>query len=215
MPHVIDKEKLKELHSKGLDDYEITKEMGVSFSAIFSNRKKLGLPNNGKRKFTINITRDGFAECSRCKEIKSIKEFRKGKLGHGGNFQLSFCNKCFQKQRIDRANGNLKVFLKERVDAIKTRSKNKKIQFSITVDDLLNQYKKQEGKCFYTGVELIAKRGEGKHPNALSVDRKDASLGYLPKNIVLCANRINGIKNNLSLQELKELIPTWYEKLTR
>lgn len=209
----IDKKLLVELHGQGLDDYQIAEKMQASYSAIFRNRKELGLISNGNIKNKLEIITSETAKCSVCKKIQNIKEFKSGKLRSGGNFQLSYCNRCLVNKKNIAVNNSIIFFLRDRLSAIKKRSKDKKIRFELTKEDLVEQYNKQNGKCFYTGVELVAKRGTGINKNALSVDRKDPDLGYIKENIALCTNRVNSIKNNLTIEELKELIPSWYNKI--
>lgn len=56
-------------------------------------------------------------------------------------------------------------------------------------------------------------QGMGTKDNTVSVDRVDNSVGYVPGNVVLCSYKSNSVKRNLSLMELKSLIPTWYYRL--
>jgi hypothetical protein len=46
----------------------------------------------------------------------------------------------------------------------------------------------------------------------LSFDRFDTTQGYAWGNVVLCSNRANSIKRDLTLQELRVWIPSWYER---
>lgn len=70
------------------------------------------------------------------------------------------------------------------------RYRNRKIHnstYQITADELMNIYKKQEGKCYYTKREMIKPiRYETRLENVLSVDRYDSNKAYTPDNIVLC-----------------------------
>jgi hypothetical protein len=47
-PRVIDLEKLKELHTKGMTDGEIAAEIGMERTTVTKARKRLGLPANRK-----------------------------------------------------------------------------------------------------------------------------------------------------------------------
>lgn len=44
-------DRFSELHKKGLNDREISRELGVSFSTIYRLRKRMGLPANAPRGF--------------------------------------------------------------------------------------------------------------------------------------------------------------------
>jgi hypothetical protein len=47
----------------------------------------------------------------------------------------------------------------------------------------------------------------------MSIDRVYGDKGYAPGNIVLCSRRANVIKSNLTLNELRRWIPSWYAKV--
>ena len=55
-------------------------------------------------------------------------------------------------------------------------------------------------KCYYTGIELNFIEG---HDNQLTIDRVDNDLGYQDDNVVVCSKRINCLKDNLTVQEIK------------
>lgn len=47
----------------------------------------------------------------------------------------------------------------------------------------------------------------------ISIDKIIPEKGYVEGNVVLCTNRVNTIKSDLSLEEMKEWIPSWYQKV--
>lgn len=76
--------------------------------------------------------------------------------------------------------------------SIKHRAEKKNQIFEITEQDLLEQYNKQSGLCYYTGELLSLDIGK----NSISIDRLDSKTGYTKKNIVFTSWRINHMKNN-------------------
>jgi len=56
-------------------------------------------------------------------------------------------------------------------------------------------------RCYYTGVTL-RRDVEADHPNKLTVDRKDASLGYIDDNVVACSHRFNQKKGSLTAKDI-------------
>ena len=48
-----------------------------------------------------------------------------------------------------------------------------------------------------------------------SVDKVVAAAGYVPGNIVLCTYRANRIKGDMTLLELREWMPGWYERIEK
>ena len=55
-------------------------------------------------------------------------------------------------------------------------------------------------KCFFTGV--ILNTVDDSHPNYLTLDRVDASVGYIDRNVVACANSFNQKKGNLTAEDI-------------
>lgn len=86
-----------------------------------------------------------------------------------------------------------------------------KREFSITLEDLKQQWEKQHGKCAYTNVELILpfpKKGTKYPPitKQASLDRIDSSKGYIPGNIQFVCSCINFMKSTLSDLEVKRFL---------
>ena len=71
---------------------------------------------------------------------------------------------------------------------------------------LRHLYKQQEGKCFYTGVEMKLVSAKKNDPLIMSVDRKDPSLGYVEGNIALCCLGINCLKGIHSAEYMYECL---------
>jgi len=93
--------------------------------------------------------------------------------------------------------------------AIKNRSKTYNIELNFDDSYIEELYKKQEGKCFYSGLDMTFER-DGKY--IMSVDRVDANKGYVKDNIVLCCSIINSMKNTLSTEEFLSIIKVLYLK---
>lgn len=68
----------------------------------------------------------------------------------------------------------------------------------------------ESGKCFYTDREMVAVAGKGKSPDSVSVDKVNPSRGYTVGNVVLCCNRINTIKQDVTPEELQAWMPGWH-----
>jgi hypothetical protein len=75
----------------------------------------------------------------------------------------------------------------------------------ITSEWIHNQYERQAGRCFYTGVpfEIGAEVRGMRRP---SLDRRDSSRGYEPDNVVLCLVAVNYLKNEWKEAATLELI---------
>lgn len=73
------------------------------------------------------------------------------------------------------------------------RSSHKKrgLSFSITADDLRERWDNQDGRCYWTGVEMITSGDDLRHPLRVSIDRIDPMRGYEPGNIALACLFVN------------------------
>ena len=84
-----------------------------------------------------------------------------------------------------------------------TKNKTNK-DFDLTLDDLLDIWEKQNGKCIYTGwdLETISWKKRDRNPKQISIDRKDCKEGYTKDNIQLVCMIANLAKNNFGDEEL-------------
>lgn len=137
--------------------YHCGKSFKRSLSEIKRNKKN-------KRKTFCNLS------CAGKYTIKNIPKNKK---------RWSHLNPSNRKDEYSKFRFFLKV--------CKKRSKQKKRNINITLQDLKNQWEKQKGVCPYTGWKLIAFRTTGqvlpKTPNRASLDRIDSSKGYVKGNI--------------------------------
>lgn len=82
---------------------------------------------------------------------------------------------------------------KQMLNAAKDRAKVKKLDFNIDINDIIIP-----DICPIFGVKL-----ERKTRHAPSLDRMDASLGYIKGNVWVISKFANTMKNNATLPELK------------
>ena len=73
----------------------------------------------------------------------------------------------------------------------------------MTLDDLLEQWNKQNGKCPYTGIVLKLPQARKKHQmfEMASLDRIDSSKLYEKNNVVFVSTPINYMKNSMTEEE--------------
>ena len=65
-------------------------------------------------------------------------------------------------------------------------------EVTLTEQDLVDMFQKQEGKCHWSGLPLDAKYNTIKHhPFAISPERLDNALPYNTSNVVLCRRLFN------------------------
>ena len=93
-------------------------------------------------------------------------------------------------------------------------------EHNLTIDDLFEQYEKQDGKCAELGVTLSGVRmDKGRYINAnrwtgLSIDRLDCNKGYTPDNIRLTCWVVNSMRGILSQDEARQQMFEFKEMLT-
>ena len=89
------------------------------------------------------------------------------------------------------------------------RNKTRDIEISITIDDLKEQWEKQNGICEFTGIKLEISSYSRIEKNPIysaSLDRIDSSIGYTKDNIRWISRAINWMKNDMSDEMTWELI---------
>jgi len=98
------------------------------------------------------------------------------------------------------------------------RAKYRNQEVNITLDDLLEQWVKQDGICPYTGVKLIHPiriKNEGLIYMA-SLDRINSHIGYMKGNIQFISAAANLAKNNMTHEQMivfcKLIMKKWIEK---
>ena len=86
----------------------------------------------------------------------------------------------------------------------KRRAKNKGIDFSISIVDLLPL--PEVCPIFGTPINYSGTKQKGFVDDCYSIDRIDATKGYIPGNVRIISWRANRLKSDASLQELELII---------
>ena len=171
-----------------------------------------------KKKWEKLVFGDKPYTCIKCWKLKDPKDFvvqwlenyRVGKYRY-----LYECKEC-KKNRIykkrDKDRETIQWALNIIIKQLQQWAKNRKIDFNISTDDLLDLREKQKGKCYYTGYDMeywCIHYKEGKESEKgkrqLSCDRLDNNRGYEKGNVVLCCTIANKMKNILSQKEFYQI----------
>lgn len=146
--------------------------------------------------------------CNCCKIEKPVSLFYKHKLTKGGyEGKCKACHDSYTKIYYEK---NKEKIIKYRTDynrnnprkayrdlgsrfkhLIKTASYRNKFEVSITPDYLNEVWEKQQGRCAYTKLPLLATANQF---NTVSLDRIDSSKGYIVDNIQLVCTAVNTMK---------------------
>ena len=88
------------------------------------------------------------------------------------------------------------------------RIRDRDTNCNITLEDMLEVWNKQEGKCVYSKVKLEPSKTKQSNNQiyTLSVDRIDSSKGYIKDNIQFISIAMNHMKNSMTHQETLQLI---------
>jgi hypothetical protein len=94
----------------------------------------------------------------------------------------------------------LDITVAKKMVTLKTSADDRGIEFNVSFRKLKQVMHNR--KCFYTGVDLTFTQGDNLH----TIDRIDASKGYIDNNIVQCSQNFNRMKSNLTLDDLRLII---------
>jgi hypothetical protein len=155
-------------------------------------RKEHNLPSIKRRPATTHqsiLRKEGKRYCPRCNEIKFAEQFPP--------YRESCCLECESKRSNDRMGvGNLENFIKAKIKNCHQR-RNWNIPVEITFNDVIGIYNKQEGKCYYSGRQMVPFTNNS---CSISIERLDSDIGYIPENIVLCCTMVNYMKQEYEME---------------
>ena len=201
--------KIISLHKRGLRIFEIANELNIHRSTVSTCLRENKIKSNYCPDKLIII--DNFGICVSCNKKLELKYFTvRSKGGRQPN-----CNKCRHKHEKEIMKADKTKLFKYLLNRKQQRAISSKIEFNLNTDYLISLYNEQNGKCFYTGLNLSILFGGPSDPNNLSIDRVDNSKGYLLDNVVLAINRFNKVKSDLSIEEIKKYMPPIYKKIIK
>lgn len=155
-------------------------------------------------------------KCSKCSKVMLYTDLELIRPNGKYPSRISYCRGCRTKQIIKNNKSSLESHLANRARGVRTRAKTKGYPCDLTTKYLMELYREQNGKCFYTD-DIMAVPDEGNMESTsrlrLSIDKIVPVLGYVQGNIVLCTVRSNTIKGDLTMEEMKVWLPSWYERL--
>lgn len=153
---------------------------------------------------------NGELYCLRCKTYKPISEFYENASNtKNRKYYSNNCKQCESERhkiyRENYINDDSDLFFNTLATACRGRAyKSNKFECSITKEDLLELYEKQNHKCALSGIKMTTIKKQGRNPNNASVDRINAGQDYSKDNIRLVCSHVNMMRSNLSDKELIE-----------
>jgi hypothetical protein len=151
-------------------------------------------------------------KCSKCKLIKSIKNFHWKSSYYRGKEKERIqaeCGACREKQRHAKYSASPEIFLLRAYQTIKQSSARRlrgRKSVTISFKDFMEAWAAQKKKygliCPISGQQMTYIQGLGNLETNISIDRIDSSLTYIKGNIQFICRRINTMKHNESLGSL-------------
>jgi transposase-like protein len=203
--------KVLDLHNEGLTTMEIIKKLGVCHGTFMKVVKKYNLEQNKYVKPLPYSPGTTALECTICKIVKPLDKFIPAKTAAGIKYYGRQCRQCLNQQQSQWTHQSLDNYLPTLYHSIKSRAIRNGITFELTREYYINLFKQQGGKCFYTDVEFNWKDKD--LSKSISLDKIIPSLGYIEGNVVFCSRRINTMKNDATLDEMKKWMPDWYNRI--
>lgn len=89
--------------------------------------------------------------------------------------------------------------------SLKRGAQIRKLEFSITIEDIWEKFVRQNGKCAISGLELHFPTRTTTHDGTASLDRIDSSLGYIKNNVQWVHKDINFMKQAYNQNEFIQM----------
>lgn len=202
------------LVSTGLSYREVASKLGIHHKTVSMYARQHGGVPPIKRHWDKPIDLgNGLFTCSGCNADYPLESYPLNKPKNAKPYRSRTCKKCKALRGRSNLKRNATVFFNDRQARIEERANKKGIDFNLPKHYLSTMWEVQNGKCLYTDGDLNFDVPMADRAKSISVDRIDASKGYVVGNVILCTFRANSIKMDMSLDEFKEWMPSWYLKI--
>lgn len=143
-------------------------------------------------------------KCTSCKKELSLSEFlTKNDRGTVFSKKCKTCSYAVRQKNASATPQNYLTRLFGQLKHARTKKKDKKVEWDIELEDVLELWEKQKGKCALTGLFMTYhKDGSGNRDLNASIDRIDPDINYVITNIQLVCSRANMLKHTLKEDEL-------------
>ena len=147
--------------------------------------------------------------CSICGNIFPMSEFYQamGRKTSKKSYHRNQCKKCVMAQRRQRVESPPEKFLARTYSQLKSSRKRQGVTFELSLNELIEIYRDQKGKCAITGLTLTFKReknrGTGFHGNdsIMTIDRINANGPYKASNVRMVCKRVNLMRGKQTTSE--------------
>lgn len=148
------------------------------------------LSTNGKNKFNNVIFFKCMCECGNIRESKASNVTR-------GNLKSCGCTSLGQK-----VIGNIpRTFYRY----LKSQAEQRKIEFSVSFEEIATLYDKQNGLCALSGIPLEIPRVMKSKTRTASIDRIESNKGYIKGNVQWVHVNVNYAKLSMSNKDFIDM----------
>ena len=144
--------------------------------------------------------------CLSCKKVFSAQFHNV----YRGNYKSCGCLQFTENSRNPRWKGHGEISASF-LYALKLGAKRRNLSFQITNEYLWDLFQQQERKCVFTGEILTLPQNRKETQYTASVDRIDASKGYIKGNVQWVHRDVNFSKQQMNNQQFLQLIKKIYE----
>jgi hypothetical protein len=131
--------------------------------------------------------------------------------------QLELAGKNIKNKFYDNINKNIQPEINDNCKKyLLTLFDNKKIKNKIGEENIINLWKKQNGKCALTGIDMTYEKNTNikfRNPTNISVDKINPKLGYVLDNIHLTCLWANTGKLIYGVDEFRNLLLEGYDNI--
>lgn len=207
-------EKIRYLGESGkISITNIAKSVGLSKTTVKKYLRSLCIPFPGHGLRGPEHVDEKHWRCKNCNEIRDVDDFLWLDVIKKDQRQ-THCKHCVYAQ-TDKRLGKIESFLKNKVSSLRFTANKDGIPFNLSWPYLSKLLTQQNQRCFYTDVELVWGRGSGQTDSRFraTVDKIEPKVGYVIGNVVWCSRRSNIIKSDMTLDEMQEWMPDWWQRL--
>lgn len=193
----------------GLSSYCIKCTLEVAKKSKIKNRTRKGEYKPRFKNLITYVEGVKYKRCNICHtDYPATNEFYDANNKGQGSLQPK-CKNCRQdyNHKYSKTHWH-KVLIRNSIQV----AARKNLAFDIDGKYLEDLMESQNGKCYWTGVNLVPSDKQ-KYPLQPSVDRLDCSKGYIKGNIVLCCFVANMGRNNTSIDEFKKFLLSLREEM--
>lgn len=159
--------------------------------------------------------------CKLCDDLKPISEFYETQkssvckyhhkeIGKNRKKEYRKDPKNKEKERLKYLERKIRLW----ANYLLINTKHRTHENTITVEDIIDIYDKQNGLCFWFNVPLHPTLIK-KHPQNPSLDRLDRTKGYTKDNVVLCCYAANIGRNETTVEIWTDFIDVLFNKTNK